>query len=93
VAKIQADEYDTAATWLRRSIDINANSPWARFHLGVALYLMGSVPEAKAEIQAGLQLDPSFTTDRYRSLALSDDRRYLAIRERTIEAMQASGVP
>jgi TolB-like protein/class 3 adenylate cyclase len=93
VAKIQADEYDTAATWLRRSIDINANSPWAHFHLGVALYLMGSVPEAKAEIQAGLQLDPSFTTDRYRSLALSDDRRYLAIRERTIEAMQASGVP
>jgi TolB-like protein/class 3 adenylate cyclase len=93
VAKIQADEYDTAATWLRRSIDINANSPWAHFHLGVALYLMGSVPEAKAETQAGLQLDPSFTTDRYRSLALSDDRRYLAIRERTIRAMQASGVP
>ena len=93
VAKVQADEYDEAVTWLRRSLDINTNSPWAHFHLGVALYLMGRAPEARAEIQAGLQLDPSFTTRRYRSLALSDDRRYLAIRERTIQAMQASGVP
>jgi TolB-like protein/class 3 adenylate cyclase len=93
VAKVQADEYDEAVTWLRRSLDINTNSPWAHFHLGVALYLMGRAPEARAEIQAGLQLDPSFTTRRYRSLALSDDRRYLAIRERTIQALQASGVP
>ena len=93
VAKIQADQYETAATWLRRSIEINTNSPWAHFHLGVALYLMGSLPEAKAETSTGLQLDPSFTTDRYRSFALSDDHRYLAIRERTIQALQASGVP
>jgi TolB-like protein/class 3 adenylate cyclase len=93
VAKVQADEYDEAVTWLRRSLDINTNSPWAHFHLGVALYLMGRAPEARAEIQAGLQIDPSFTTRRYRSLALSDDRRYLAIRERTIQALQASGVP
>ena len=93
VAKIQADQYDAAATWLRRSIEINTNSPWAHFHLGIALYLTGSLAEAKAEISTGLQLDPSFTTDRYRSFALSDDGRYLAIRERTIQALRASGVP
>jgi TolB-like protein/class 3 adenylate cyclase len=93
VAKIQADQYDAAATWLRRSIEINTNSPWAHLHLGIALYLTGSLAEAKAEISTGLQLDPSFTTDRYRSFALSDDGRYLAIRERTIQALRASGVP
>ena len=93
VAKIQADEFDEAATWLKRSIDTNTNSPWAHFHLGVALYLMDRLLEAHAAAQVGLQLDPSFTTERYWSLAVSDDKRYLAIRERTIHALRASGVP
>ena len=92
VAKIQADEFDDAAMWLKRSIDTNANSPWAHFHLGVALYLMDRLPEAQAAVEAGLRLDPSFTTDRYRAFALSSDQRYLAIRERTIHALQISGV-
>ncbi len=93
VAKIQADEYEKAVEWLRRSIDTNPNSPWAYFHLGVALHLMGKVTEAQAETQTGLELDPSFTTERYRSLAFSDDPRYVAIRERTIQTLQAAGVP
>jgi TolB-like protein/class 3 adenylate cyclase len=93
VAKIQADEFEEATTWLKRSIDTNTNSPWAHFHLGVALYLMDRLPEAQAAIQAGLRLDPSFTTERYRSFAVSNDQRYQAIRERTIHALNASGVP
>ena len=48
---------------------------------------------AQAEAQAGLLLDPTFTAERYRSLAASDHRRYLANRERTIQALQAAGVP
>jgi spore germination protein YaaH len=32
-------------------------------------------------------------TERYRSFAVSDDKKYLAVRERTIHALQASGVP
>jgi tetratricopeptide (TPR) repeat protein len=93
VAKIQADEYEKAVEWLRRSIDTNPNSPWAHFHLGVALHLMGKPTEARAETQTGLELDPLFTTERYRSLAFSDDPRYVAIRERTIQTLQAAGVP
>jgi TolB-like protein/class 3 adenylate cyclase len=93
VAKIQADEFGDAATWLNRSIDTNTNSPWAHFHLCVALYLMDRVPEARAAAQEGLNLDPSLTTERYRSFAVSDDAKYLAVRERTIHALQASGVP
>src|ERR1700722_246211 len=93
VAKIQGDEFEDATTWLKRSIDTNTNSPWAHFHLGVALYLMDRLPEARTAVQAGLRLDPSFTTERYRSFAVSDDDRYMAIRERTIQALQASGVP
>jgi tetratricopeptide (TPR) repeat protein len=93
VAKIQADEFDEATTWLKRSIDTNTNSPWAHFHLGVALYLMDRLPEARTAVQAGLRLDPSFTTERYRSFAVSNDQRYRTIRERTIHALKASGVP
>jgi tetratricopeptide (TPR) repeat protein len=85
--------YDKAIEWLRRSIDTNTNSPWAHFHLGVALQLTGKAEEARAETQAGLLLDPTFTTERYRSLAFSDHQRYLTIRERTIQALQATGVP
>jgi TolB-like protein/class 3 adenylate cyclase len=93
VAKIQTEEYDKALEWLRRSIDTNPNSPWAHFHLGVALQLTGKAEGAQAEAQAGLLLDPTFTAERYRSLAASDHRRYLANRERTIQALQAAGVP
>jgi TolB-like protein/class 3 adenylate cyclase/Flp pilus assembly protein TadD len=93
VAKIQTEEYDKAVEWLRRSTDTNCNSPWAYFHLGAALQLSGKAAEARAETQAGLLLDPTFTTERYRSLAFSDHRRYLTTRERTIQALQATGVP
>jgi TolB-like protein/class 3 adenylate cyclase/Flp pilus assembly protein TadD len=93
VAKIQVDEYEEAVEWLRRSIDTNTNSPWAHFHLGVALHLMGKATEAQAEAQTALELDPSFTTERYRSLAFSDDPRYLATRERTMQALHAIGIP
>ena len=93
VAKIQTEEYDKAVAWLRRSIDTNPNSPWAYFHLGAALQLSGNAAEARTETQAGLLLDPTFTTERYRSLAFSDHRRYLSVRERTIQALLAIGVP
>jgi tetratricopeptide (TPR) repeat protein len=93
VAKIQADEFDDATMWLKRSIDTNTNSPWAHFHLGVALYLMDRLPEARTAVQAGLRLDPSFTTERYRSFAVINDQRYRTIRERTIHALKTSGVP
>ena len=93
VAAIQMEVYDKAVEWLRRSIDTNPNSPWAYFHLGAVLQLSGKATEARAETNAGLLLDPTFTTERYRSLAFSDHRRYLTIRERTIQAMQVTGVP
>jgi TolB-like protein len=93
VAKIQAEEYDQAIEWLSRSIETNTNSPWAHFHLGVALQLKGEAKEAREQIQAGLLLDPTFTTERYRSLAFSDHNRYLSTRERTIQVLRATGVP
>jgi hypothetical protein len=55
--------------------------------------LSGKAEEARAETQAGLLLDPTFTTERYRSLAFSDHRRYLTIREQTIQAMQVTAFP
>ena len=81
VAKIQTEEYDKAVEWLRRSTETNPNSPWAYFHLGAALQLSGKAAEARAETQAGLLLDPTFTNRAVsisrvqRSSALSDHSR------------------
>jgi hypothetical protein len=40
----------------------------------------GSPARSQAAAQAGLHLDPSFTTERYRPFAASDDKKYLDIR-------------
>ena len=49
--------------------------------------------EARAAVQAGLALDPSFTIRRFRASAASDNPTYLAGRERIYEGMRMAGVP
>jgi hypothetical protein len=50
--------------------------------------------QARAAVQAGLALDPSFTIRRYRDIsAWSDNPTYRAGRERFIEGMRLAGVP
>jgi hypothetical protein len=48
---------------------------------------------ARAAVQDGLALDPSFTIRRLRSIVLSDNPTYVAARERVIEGMRLAGVP
>ena len=59
-----------AVEWLRRAIENNRNQPIAHFWLAAALAFLGRVDEARAAAQAGLALDPTFT-----SCALSQRRR------------------
>ena len=94
VAKIQTEEYDKAVEWLRRSIETNPKLSLGLFSPGgrTAVVWQGG-GSASGNREAGLLLDPTFTTERYRSLAFSDHRRYVTIRERTIQALQATGVP
>ena len=54
---------------------------------------LGELDEARAAVQAGLALDPSFTIRRYRANTPSDNPVYLAGRERVYEGMRLAGVP
>jgi hypothetical protein len=56
---------------------------------------LGELDEARAAVQAGLALHPSFTIRRLRdpTNARSDNPTFLAWRDRTIEGMRMAGVP
>ena len=54
---------------------------------------VGRLDEARAEVQAGLALNPGFTIRRYRAGAQSDNPAFLKGRERIIEDMRKAGVP
>jgi TolB-like protein/class 3 adenylate cyclase len=82
-----------AVVWLRRSIDANRNLPFAHFNLAAALAQLGQLNEARAAVQAGLALAPSYTLVRFRDGAVSDNPTYLAGRERIYEGMRMAGVP
>jgi len=82
-----------AAAWLRRSIEANRNHPVPHFYLAAALALLGSPDEARAAVQAGLVLNPTFTLRRYRARAANNTAAYLTGRERVHEGMRIAGVP
>ena len=72
---------------------VESKAPVPHFYLAAALALLGSPDEARAAVQAGLVLNPTFTLRRYRARAVSDDIAYLARRERISEGMRMAGVP
>jgi TolB-like protein/Flp pilus assembly protein TadD len=94
ISKAQLNANTEAITWLRRSIEANRNFSVSHFHLAAALAWLGKLDEARAAVQAGLALDPSFTIRRFRlTNAWSDNPTFLAGRERTLEGMRLAGVP
>jgi tetratricopeptide (TPR) repeat protein len=94
-AKRQLDADAEAVVWLRRSLDANRNYSTGHFELAATLARLGELDEAKAALQAGLALDPSFTIRRFRDAANArgDNPTYLAGRDRAIEGMRMAGVP
>jgi TolB-like protein/Tfp pilus assembly protein PilF len=92
-AKAYLGEYETAVTWLRRSIDANRNNPWAFPYLAACLAHLGRLEDAHQELKAGLAYNPNFTIRRFRAGVPSDDPVFLARRERIIEGMRLVGVP
>ena len=95
MAKAQLNADIEAVVWLHRGLDENRNNSNAHFQLGAALARLGELDEARAAVQAGLALDPSFTIRRFRdaSNAPSDNATYRAGRVREIEGMRLAGVP
>jgi TolB-like protein/class 3 adenylate cyclase len=93
VAKLYLGADEAAVAWLRRAIENNRNQAIAHFWLAAALAFLGRVHEARAAVQAGLALDPTFTVARFRNAAATDNSVYLRQRERVCDGMRKAGVP
>jgi TolB-like protein/class 3 adenylate cyclase/Flp pilus assembly protein TadD len=92
-AKFYAGCDEEAVVWFNRSIELNPNMAAARFWLAAALARLGRLEDAREAARAGLELNPSFTIARLRSMAISDNAVYLAGREHAYEGMRLAGVP
>jgi len=93
VAKVFPGRDEEAVPRFQQSIEANRNYPAAHFYLAVAQTRLGRMKEARAALEAGLALDPTFTLRRYRDEAPSDNPIFLAMRERIYDAMREVGVP
>jgi adenylate cyclase len=93
LAKLYLGTYEEALDWYRRAKDLDPNYATGRFNMAAVLVELGRLDEARAEVQAGLALNPGFTIRRYRAGAQSDNPAFLKGRERIIEDMRKAGVP
>jgi TolB-like protein/Flp pilus assembly protein TadD len=95
LAKVQLNRDPEAVVWFRRGLDTNRNLSVVHFHLAAALARLGELDQGRAQVQAGLALDPNFTIRRNCGIfnALSDNSTYLAGCERVAEGMRLAGVP
>jgi TolB-like protein/Flp pilus assembly protein TadD len=93
LAKAQLGADDEAVIWMRRGLDANRNHSFAHFPLGAVLALLGELDQARATVQAGLALDPSFNIRRFRAHVPSDNPTFLAGHGRLVEGMRLAGVP
>jgi TolB-like protein len=93
VANFYLGKEEQAISWLRRSIEANRTFPPPHFYLAAVLACLGRLPEARAEVRAGLVADPKFTIARFRAGTLPGHLAYLAGRERLIDGMRKAGVP
>jgi TolB-like protein len=91
LAKLMIGADAEAVAWLRRSLETNRNNPLAHFHLGAALVLVQEPDEARAAVQEGLTLDPTFTIRRMRRM--SDHPTFRAEGKRIRDGMRMAGVP
>jgi TolB-like protein/class 3 adenylate cyclase len=92
-AKLALGADQEAVARLRRSIELNRNSPFVHFFLAAALANLGKLDEAQAETRFALALDPAFTIQRFRAGQENDNAIFLAGKARIFEGMSKAGVP
>ena len=93
LAKQHLGAYEDALNLYRRSFELNRNYATGRLDHAATLVELGRLDEARAEVQAGLALNPGFTLRRYRDGAQSDNPVFLKGRERMIENLRKAGAP
>jgi TolB-like protein/class 3 adenylate cyclase len=92
-AKLALGADEEAVARLRRSIELNRNSPIVHFFLAAALANLGKLDVAQAETRFALTLDPAFTIQRFRDGQENDNTTFLAGKARIFEGMSKAGVP
>jgi len=92
-AKLHLGAYEEALDLFRRAKELDPNYATGRFLMAADLVELGRLDEARAEVQAGLALNPGFTIRRYRAATQSDNPVFLKGHERIIEDMRKAGVP
>ena len=93
MARLHLGQDEEAAELFRQSIDASRNYPLNHFYNAAALAHLGRQSEAEAEVKAGLAMAPKFSIARFRGGAESDNRVYVAQRDRVIDGMGKAGVP
>ena len=92
-AKLHLGDYEAAANWLSQSVVVNPNFSMAHFFLAAALGQLGRIREARAEVQAGLVLNPTFTISSFRDGAESDNPIFLKQRDNIYEGLRKARLP
>jgi TolB-like protein len=78
---------------LRKSVEINPNWGLSQFVLAGGLALAGLLSDAAEVCAAARRLAPNFTIAKFRAEVVSDNRVYLAQRERFCEGLRLAGAP
>jgi len=92
-AKLYLGSDEEAAAWLHRAIETNRSYSLQHFALACALAHLGQLDDARAAVQAGFALNPTFTLRRFRAGTSSNNPTFLAQRERIYDGMRKAGVP
>ena len=92
-AKLHIEADTKAVECFLRSIEANRNFAIAHFGLAASLALVGHRDQARAAVETGLALNPTFTIHRFRDGIMSNNPAFLVNRERVYEGMRMAGIP
>jgi TolB-like protein/class 3 adenylate cyclase/Flp pilus assembly protein TadD len=92
-SKLYLGSDEEAVIWFHRAIELRRDFPLTRFWLAAALANLDKLEEARAETQAGLALDPTFTLRRFRAGRESENPIFLKQREHHADSLRKAGVP
>lgn len=95
LANLHLGKWEEAIAWYRRSIAANRNFPYLYFVLGASFAHLARFHEARAAMNSGLALVPTFVVNRFHATwaAMSDDPMYLSQLERILAGLRKAGVP
>jgi Flp pilus assembly protein TadD len=93
LAELHLGKDEEAVARLSRSIEASRSSPMPHFFLAAALAHRGQLPQARAEVEAGLAINPTLTISRMRAAQSIDNPPAAAGEERVIAGLRMAGLP